>query len=208
MYGHKYTDEEKQFFVEYVPGHSYREIQQEFVDRFNWEISINQIKTYIHNHKLNTGRTGQFVKGQVPQNKGKKMPQDVYERCKGTMFKKGNVPPQHRPVGSERITRDGYVEIKIAEPRTWVLKHRYIWEQENGKIPKGHIVIFRDNDRTNIVLENLILIPRSINSVINHSGLARTIDETKELAVNYAKLVSVVNQKKTGRKSKAGGVNG
>ena len=29
------------------------------------------------------------------------------------MFKKGNVPANHRPIGSERITVDGFVEIKV-----------------------------------------------------------------------------------------------
>lgn len=200
MYGHKYTDEERQFFVEFVPGHSYREIQQEFVDRFNWEISINQIKAYIHNHKLNTGRTGQFVKGQVPQNKGKKMPPEVYEKCKGTMFKKGNIPKNHRPVGSERINRDGYVEIKIAEPNKWTLKHRLVWQQAHGTIPKGQIVIFRDNDRTNVVLENLLLISQSENLIINRNDLSETIDETKDAAVSLAKLVCATNQRKKKRK--------
>lgn len=197
MYGHKYTDEERQFFVEYVPGHSYKEIQQEFINSFNWSISVSQIKTYIGRHKLNTGRTGYFEKGHIPFNKGEKMSHETYKKCAATMFKKGNVPKKHRPVGSERITRDGYVEIKIAEPRKWALKHRYIWEQANGKIPEGHIIIFRDNDRTNVSLDNLMMIPRSINAVINHGGLSETINETKDLAVNFAKLVSVTQQRKT-----------
>lgn len=196
MYGHKYTDEERQFFVEYVPGHSYKEIQQEFINRFNWSISVNQIKKYIGRHKLNTGRTGCFEKGHIPFNKGEKMSHETYKKCAATMFKKGNVPKNHRPVGSERITRDGYVEIKIAEPRKWALKHRYIWEQANGEIPEKHIIIFRDNDKTNVSLDNLMMIPRSINAVINHGGLSETINETKDLAVNYAKLVSVTHQRK------------
>lgn len=197
MYGHKYTDEERQFFVEYVPGHSYKEIQQEFINSFNWSISVSQIKTYIGRHKLNTGRTGYFEKGHIPFNKGEKMSHETYKKCAATMFKKGNVPKNHRPVGSERITRDGYVEIKIAEPRKWALKHRYIWEQANGKIPEGHIIIFRDNDRTNVSLDNLMMIPRSINAVINHGGLSETINKTKDLAVNFAKLVSATQQRKT-----------
>jgi hypothetical protein len=200
MYGHKYTDEERRFFVEYVPGHSYKEIQEEFINRFDWNISINQIKTYIGNHGLNTGRTGCFEKGHIPFNKGEKMSHETYKKCAATMFKKGNIPKNHRPVGSERITKDGYVEIKIAEPRKWALKHRYIWEQANGEIPDGHIIIFRDNDRTNISLDNLMIIPRSINAVINHGGLSETINETKELAVNYAKLVSVTRQRKKEQK--------
>lgn len=200
MYGHKYTDEEKQFFVEFVSGHSYKEIQQEFITRFGWEIKLSQVRAYLKNHKLKTGRTGYFPKGNIPQNKGKKMPPEVYEKCKGTMFKKGNVPQNHRPVGSERITRDGYVEVKIAEPNKWTLKHRLIWQQAHGKIPKGHIVIFRDNNKQNIVLENLMLISRKENAVMNHIGLHETIDETKDLAVSFAKLVSATHQRKKNRK--------
>ena len=196
MYGHRYTDEEKQFFAEYVPGHSYREIQQEFIKRFGWKITLSKVKGNIKRYGLNTGRKGCFPKGHVPQNKGKKMPPDVYEKCKGTMFKKGNIPPNHRPVGSERLSKDGYIEIKIAEPNKWQLKHRYIWEQVNGEIPAGHIVVFRDNDRTNVVMSNLMLITRKDNAIINHMGLSGTIDETKDLAVSYAKLVSAVRQKK------------
>ena len=30
-------------------------------------------------------------------------------------FKKGNVPKCHRPVGSERVNVDGYVEVKVAD---------------------------------------------------------------------------------------------
>ena len=58
MYGHQYTAEEQKFMEEYVPGHSYREIQKAFTEKFRWEISLVQVKGYIGNHHLNTGRTG------------------------------------------------------------------------------------------------------------------------------------------------------
>ena len=35
MYGHRYTEEEKKFMTEYVPGHSYREIQKAFTERLS-----------------------------------------------------------------------------------------------------------------------------------------------------------------------------
>ncbi len=38
------------------------------------------------------------------------------------MFAKGNVPPNHRPVGSERISKDGYIEVKVAEPKQVEIK--------------------------------------------------------------------------------------
>lgn len=196
MYGHKYTEAEREFFGKFVPGHSHKEIQQEFVKRFGWNIAISQVKAYIKNHKLNTGRTGRFEKGHVPKNKGKKMSPEIYEKCKGTMFKKGNIPPNHRPVGSERTTKDGYIEIKIREPNKWMLKHRYLWEQVHGKIPDKHILIFRDNDKTNIALDNLLLISQSQNAVINHTGLSNTIDEAKDAAVNYANLSNLISKKR------------
>ena len=70
---HRYTKEEQEFMRRDVPGHSHREIQQAFCEQFGWNISINQVKTYIKNHKLNTGRTGRFEKGHVPANKGEKV---------------------------------------------------------------------------------------------------------------------------------------
>ncbi len=196
MVWHKYTEEEKRFFVDFVPGHSHKEIQQEFIRKFGWEISIKQVSSSIKRYNLNTGRTGRFEKGQTSHNKGKKMTPELYEKCKGTMFKKGNIPHNHRPEGSERISKDGYVEIKVAEPNKWMLKHRLVWQQANGEIPEGHIVIFRDNNKHNISLENLMLISRSENLIINGHNLSGTINETKDLAVNFAKLVTTTNHRK------------
>lgn len=199
MYGHKYTEEERRFFEEYVPGHSYKEIQQEFIKRFGWEITISQVNGYIGNHGLNTGKTGRFEKGQIPLNKGKKMSPEQYEMCSKTMFKKGNIPENHRPVGSQRITRDGYLEIKIAEPNKWALKHRYLWEKKYGEIPPGHVLIFRDNDKTNVELENLILISQSENMILNSQGLHSATGEVKEAAVAYAKLANTTVRRKKKR---------
>lgn len=188
MYGHKYTDEEKAFMEEFVPGHSYAEIQKAFIERFGWEITIGQVNAYIGNHHLNTGRTGCFEKGHVPSNKGKKMSADVYEKAKDTMFKKGHMPHNYRPVGSERVNRDGYIEVKTKDPKTWKLKHRIVWEAVNGKIPRDSIIIFRDGDRQNVSIDNLLMIKKSVNAVLNHTGLAVYEGEAKETAIKLAEL--------------------
>lgn len=194
MYGHRYTDEEKTFMQEYVPGHSYREIQKAFIDRFGWNITIDQVNSYIGNHKLNTGRTGYFEKGHIPNNKGKKGV--CASGCEKTWFKKGNIPKNHRTVGSERINKDGYVEVKVEEPNKWKLKHRVIWESVNGKIPKGYVVIFRDNDKKNTNIENLILVDRGTLATLNKTGLCNYNGEFKETAINIAKLKSSQNKAK------------
>ena len=69
---HKYTQEEKEFLREFVPGHSHQEILQAFIDKFKWDITLGQIRSSIKRYHLNTGRTGCFEKGHIFWNKGKK----------------------------------------------------------------------------------------------------------------------------------------
>lgn len=194
MNGHQYTEEERKFMEDYVPGHSYAEIQKAFNERFTWEISIGQIKSYIGNHKLNTGRNGQYAKGQIPLNKGVKMQPEVYEKVKTTMFKNGHVPHNHRPVGSERINVDGYIEIKVAEPKKWRLKHNMIYEQHHGEIPKGHVVVFLDGNKMNLEPDNLKLISRGELVIMNRQGLFQENPELTEAAINVVKLVAVTGK--------------
>lgn len=190
---HHFTDDEKKFFKNYVTGHSYKEIQSEFIKIFGWDISISQIKNFIGRYRLKTGLTGQFKKGTIPHNKGKKMSLDTYEKVKHTMFKKGNIPKNHRDIGSERLTKDGYIEIKIKEPNVWKLKHRYIWEQEHGEIPLGNIIIFRDGDKTNVSIDNLMMIDRKTHAVLNKTKLYKFENELKDTAVKIAHLKIAVN---------------
>lgn len=102
-----------------------------------------------------------FMKGHIPANKGKKMSPEVYVKCSSTMFRKGNITCNTRPVGFERLTKDGYTEVKTAEPNVWKLKHRLIWEQVHGPIPEGCNIQFRNGNRQDIRIENLYLISRA-----------------------------------------------
>ena len=104
-----------------------------------------------------------FKKGQTPPNKGKKMPKDVYEKVKGKMFKKGNICQNKKPLGSIRITKDGYMEIKTSEPNLWEHYHRLMWEETFGTIPDGKIVRFVTKDKLNVHPFNLELIDRADN---------------------------------------------
>lgn len=90
-------------------------------------------------------------------------------------FTKGQAGITNLNVGTERDL-DGYVFIKIADNKiegthtyqkrkvNWVAKHRYIYEQHHGLIPKGWIVIFLDNDNHNFDPDNLYAVPRSIHA--------------------------------------------
>ena len=96
-----------------------------------------------------------YAKGHVPANKGKKVAVTTYNKCAPTMFKKGNKPHNFKPVGSERITKDGYLERKVANPKTWRAVHVLVWEAAHGPVPAKHKVIFKDNNKLNNELSNL-----------------------------------------------------
>jgi len=89
---------------------------------------------------------GQFKKGLIPHNKGKKLSQETKEKLKPTMFKRGNRPHNAQPVGTETKDKDGYVWVKIAEPSEWKLKHHVAYGEP---VPTGHKVIFIDGNKRN-----------------------------------------------------------
>jgi hypothetical protein len=191
---HIWTNEEKEYLKEITSGHHYKEIQKLINEKFNLNLTMNQIKGAISRYKLNTGFTGQFNKGHIPINKGVKG--IVYEGCKKTWFKKGNEPINHRPIGSERINVDGYIEIKVAEPNKWRLKHRVVWEEKNGPVPKDHNVIFGDGDRDNLDINNLILVSKQQMLILNKNNLIQKDADLTRTGVIIADIYSKIGERK------------
>lgn len=191
----------KQFILDNYKGRYNQELADLFNQKFNTNITSRMIKSYKANNKLNSGLTGKFRKGQTPHNKGKKMPKEVYEKVKHTMFAKGNVPPNHRPVGSERISKDGYIEVKVAEPNKWRLKQRVVYEEAKGKIPEGCPIIFLDGNKRNFDIDNLRCVTRSELLYLNCNGLNNS-NEITETGILMARLDRAKNKKKQELKDK------
>ena len=193
---HKFSDEQIEFIREIAPGRYAAEITEMVNKRFNLDLKVSQIESCKKNHNIMSGIDYRFKKGMIPYNKGKKgsMSPEHYEKCKATMFKKGNIPQNHRPIGSERIDRDGYTYIKVAEPNKWKLKHRLLWEEHNGPIPHKHRLIFADGNRQNICLENLILVSYAESLIMSQRELFSENAEFTKTGVNIAK---VLNKAKT-----------
>ena len=183
-------------FIKAHQGASAREMAELFTKHFNISVSINQMKGLMYRNRISSGKTGRFEKGHIPNSKGQKMSKEQYEKCKSTMFKKGHIPKNHREIGSERITKDGYIEIKIKEPNLWVLKHRLIYEKYYGEIPAGYSVIFGDGDKLNCNIDNLILVSRSELLIMNRNKLIKNDSVLTKVGVNVAKLLDTMNKKK------------
>lgn len=196
---HKYSAEEHQFLIDNVKGITLKELTRRFNEKFNTNLSESAISNQKTKLGIRSGIVGgQFPKGHIPANKGKKgyMSPEQYEKCKATMFKKGNIPANHRPIGSERFnSRDGAL-IKVKDGqlhKNWMPKGRYIYEQAHGKIPAGHKVIFADGDHSNFDLDNLILVSNAEELIMNQRNL---ISKEAEFTKTGAVIAKVLNKAK------------
>lgn len=192
MHGHKYTSEERAFIRDFAPGHTYKQIVDEYNRRFSPEITDERLKGYLANHKINTGTLGHFPKGHVPANKGKKM--QTTGRMAETQFKKGFTPANHKPVGTESIRNNykrgqKYVYVKVADPNQWRMKHLLVWEKHNGPVVKGNIIIFLDGDSMNCDITNLAMVDRNTHARLNQSHLRTDNAELTSMGISTAKLI-------------------
>lgn len=182
----KYTDEMIEFLREVAKGKTYVELVKIFNKKYDLGITVGKMKNLLSRKKIYTETGGcLYKKGCIPWNKGTK----GLTKANKTSFKKGERPKSWKPVGSERIDRDGYTLIKIAEPKKWALKHRVIWEEHyKNKVPKRSVIIFADGDKTNLNVDNLICVTRNELRVLNQCRLISSVPELTKTGLNVAKI--------------------
>lgn len=111
--------------------------------------------------------SGRFLPGQTSWNKG--LHYQAGGRSAETRFKPGHrggiALERYLPVGSERVHKGGYIQVKVNEDpvfyKRWRFVHVMVWEAAHGPVPKGHVVSFKNGDPADCRrLENLELIHR------------------------------------------------
>lgn len=146
-----------------------RDLHAMFVARFERDdVSLDNFTALCKRRGWLTGRTGQFVPGQVSHNKGRKG--FCAPGSEAGWFRKGNRPHTWRGAGHEMVDpKDGYVWMIVDEvnPHTGaatrrVMKHRWLWEQANGSVPEGHVLKCLDGDRQNTDPANWTAVPRAL----------------------------------------------
>lgn len=125
-----------------------------------------------------TGRTGCFTKGQEPANKGQKCAEGAggrHPNARRTQFVKGErrgvAVKLWKPVGTERVSREGYRERKVNNDMPlqsrWRAVHLIEWEALNGPIPAGYCLKRLGDDKLNTDPANWELIPRALLPRLN-----------------------------------------
>ena len=188
---HRWTKEEKEYISEITPGRHYKEIHKMMNDKFEYQFTYKQVTAAIKRYNLKTGFNGRFEKGHVPAIKGTK---GIMKPNK-TSFKKGHVNWAKKHIGSERVSVDGYTEIKVADPNKWRLKHRVMYEKyHNVKLDPKQLIIFADRDKSNMSKENLLLVDNNQLLVLNRNKLINEDAELTKVGVNVANLIIKIKE--------------
>ena len=125
-----------------------------------------------------TGRTGRFFLGHVAPNKGTTCAEGVggrHPNARRHHFKPGSrsgvAARIYKPIGTERVTVEGYIERKINDDlplqARWRAVHRIRWEEAHGPLPKDHCLKCLDGDKANTDPANWEAIPRSLLPRLN-----------------------------------------
>lgn len=196
--GLDYTPAMLSFLEEGYKHMDAKTLTEAFNRRFRQDRTVDAIKGTCFRKKFKAGRSGHFVKGQLPWNTGTR---GVMQANSGT-FSKGNVPASLKPMWHERAGKDGYIEMKVPERNPYTgfetrykQKHLWLWEQANGPIPDGHCVRFKDGNKRNFDMENLVLVSRGVNGVLNKRGYGRLPQQFRDTAIVIAKIEEQIRKR-------------
>ena len=202
--GKKWTSEENKILSELYPTNATKTIAEKLgrtVKSLNSQAHILGLKKCPEYLKANVyiitnpSVRHQFKKGQPAWNKGMK---GLQIGGVNTQFSKGSKPHNWVEDGSERIDKDGYAMIKVNGK--FILKHRHIYEQHFGKIPKGLVVRFKDNNKLNFDHANLEAITREEHQLRNSvHNLPEEIKEVINLKRTITKLITENGKRQNSR---------
>jgi hypothetical protein len=137
-----------------------------------------------------------FRHGMSSWNKGKKLTSAQKKKIRATMFMKGHTPHNAASDGTIALRKDNdgrvYKYIKLKGKKQMQFLHLHLWNQAHGKVPSGKIIVFKDRNSMNCVIENLEAITRRENMMRN--TIQRYPEEIKHAIRTISKLNRKINQ--------------
>ncbi|OGU58274.1 MAG: hypothetical protein A2V66_03545 [Ignavibacteria bacterium RBG_13_36_8] len=122
-----------------------------------------------------------FKKGCISWNKGKK----GTHFSPATEFKKGHKPANTLVDDAITIRTDHkdcnkrkYKWIRLSEGK-WIPLHQYLWKNKYGKVPKGHVIAFKNGNSFDCRLGNLMLITMAQNARRNYNPIKSGLSHRK-----------------------------
>ena len=173
-----------EFILDNSWGVSSKEMAEMVNEKFGTDFNQHRMKVFRAKYHIRSGLTGWYQKGHAPGNKGKKLEEyvrdperleDIRQRISATQFPKGHRPANELPVGTITLSPDGYLlrkkQMQGSQWERWEFLHRAVWEEHNGPIPEGMVVTFRDGDKQNCDISNMMLVSKGENAALTRMHL-------------------------------------
>lgn len=174
-----YTPEMIERIKEIVPLWSYKKCAEMMSEEFNYKFTSSMIE-----HKAN--RLGVRKPNNGANNLDPRSPSINW-------FMKGRPSLNTKPVGTETVMRykDGriFVTVKIGMPNKWEFKHRLVYKEHYGEIPDGYMINFADGNRLNFEPDNLILVSKGENIMLNKYKLRFNDKDLTKTGLTLSKLI-------------------
>lgn len=158
----KYSKE----FEDYVKSKSSKltkcEMIQEIEKDFDIKLSKSTFEKYLYRHKIKC---------------------KDYNPTKARDMKKA-------PIGYEYTKPDGMILVKVQNPDVWDYKQRVIYEKyHNVKLTNDDFIIFKNQNRNDFSIDNLIKITRHESAIISNYKMYSKNPELTKLGVLVSKLM-------------------
>ncbi|MGF7454378.1 P22AR C-terminal domain-containing protein [Pasteurella bettyae] len=134
---------------------------------FNKPFNPHALKVLCVKRQWLTGRSGRFEKGE-----------------------------NLKPIGFERYCKNAKCWLIKASIKRYERKSHYLWRKAGRKIPRGHIIDYKDGNSRNCTLENLELISRVEMAWRKKLQYHQLNDEIKPTFSAFVKLKEGINQRK------------
>lgn len=198
-----FTDEQEKFIKENVKGTLTADLTDLVNETFGTSYKVSQVKNLKNRKRWSSGLTTHFEKGHKPFNKGLKqtdyMAAEQIEKTKATRFKKNSVPPNWKEIGSTRISKDGYLEVKVSDlkgNKNYKPYHRIVYEKHHGvKIKEDEAVVFLDQNKMNFSIDNLKLVKQRELGKFNKEYAKMKHPELNEQILNLIKFELTIADK-------------
>lgn len=214
----KYQKRYPQGMYEFVRDNSWgvssKEMAEMVNEKFGTSFTQTMMKQFRQRHGIKSGVTGWYQKGHPPGTKGKTLEEickhdpEKLARVRATQFKKGERPMNELQVGSIVVNSKGYKIRKRSMEGTlwerWEFLHRAVWEEHNGPVPEGMAVTFKDSNKMNCDINNLMLVTQGENAALTRLGYRFEDPDLTEVGLAVVRLKQAASKKKRKRHGQTG----
>ena len=187
-----YTKEEIDFITQNVNKYYVPKLVEMFNEKFNANITIYKLKNFKHRYNLHSNLPKNPLTGKEPTKRYNQTRKQWLDKVKND-------------IGYEMKRKDGTIYIKVnnkvGATNNYMTKAQYIYTKKYGEIPKGYVLMHKDNNKENNSIDNLTLIKKQDFTYLKASGLISKDNKIIETALILKELKNKIKVKEKSTKS-------